>query len=264
MIKFRCGECDKKIGVPETAAGKRVKCPQCGQPARVPEPVASSEPSSSASMTAPAKPKAEKSEDDWLSDLAAAGEDVSPVQISPPAQTRSKSAASSTYSLSEPPSTKSKAKKAASEPAISVSPGATSRVAGAWLFGVLGLIPGILLWAIVAAVTDENVSVLSLLMAFGAAAGCVFGSGKSGLGIGILSGVITMFGIIVTEIVLRTAILPESWARGDDFDRWRMKFHFISVGLAAIAGWRGSFFEGDEKGAGGAMMVFKMLRAFRP
>jgi ribosomal protein L40E len=36
MIKFRCGSCDKKIGVPEQAAGKRVRCPSCKEPTRVP------------------------------------------------------------------------------------------------------------------------------------------------------------------------------------------------------------------------------------
>ena len=38
MIKFRCENCDKKIGVPEKYAGKLVKCPQCAEPARVPQP----------------------------------------------------------------------------------------------------------------------------------------------------------------------------------------------------------------------------------
>lgn len=35
MIKFRCA-CGQKIGVPEAVAGKRVKCPGCGNPAVVP------------------------------------------------------------------------------------------------------------------------------------------------------------------------------------------------------------------------------------
>ena len=38
MIKFRCSHCDKKIGVPDKYAGKRVKCPQCAQGVSVPEP----------------------------------------------------------------------------------------------------------------------------------------------------------------------------------------------------------------------------------
>ena len=29
MIKIRCSQCDKKVGVPDESAGKRVKCPQC-------------------------------------------------------------------------------------------------------------------------------------------------------------------------------------------------------------------------------------------
>jgi len=36
MVKFRCGQCGQKIGVPEAYAGKRVRCPRCQQPARVP------------------------------------------------------------------------------------------------------------------------------------------------------------------------------------------------------------------------------------
>lgn len=30
MIRIRCSHCDKKLGVPDEAAGKRIKCPQCG------------------------------------------------------------------------------------------------------------------------------------------------------------------------------------------------------------------------------------------
>ncbi|MGB0766449.1 MAG: hypothetical protein ACPGYV_01925 [Phycisphaeraceae bacterium] len=37
-IKFRCKACEKKIGVRAEYAGKRVKCPGCKQPLRVPSP----------------------------------------------------------------------------------------------------------------------------------------------------------------------------------------------------------------------------------
>jgi len=37
MIKFRCQYCDKKIGVPDEYAGKRVKCPRCASAIVVPE-----------------------------------------------------------------------------------------------------------------------------------------------------------------------------------------------------------------------------------
>ncbi len=36
MIKFRCDSCDKKIGVPYKYGGKRIRCPQCSNPAKVP------------------------------------------------------------------------------------------------------------------------------------------------------------------------------------------------------------------------------------
>jgi len=36
MIKFRCHNCDKKIGVPENYATKMIKCPQCANPTIVP------------------------------------------------------------------------------------------------------------------------------------------------------------------------------------------------------------------------------------
>ncbi len=38
MIKFRCIECQKKVGVADDAAGKRAKCPQCKAIMRVPIP----------------------------------------------------------------------------------------------------------------------------------------------------------------------------------------------------------------------------------
>ncbi|WP_432797291.1 hypothetical protein [Poriferisphaera sp. WC338] len=39
MIKFHCETCGKKLGVPEEYAGKKVRCTQCSNPVRVPEPV---------------------------------------------------------------------------------------------------------------------------------------------------------------------------------------------------------------------------------
>jgi hypothetical protein len=38
MIKFHCSICDKKLGVPVSYAGKKVKCPRCANPIRVPHP----------------------------------------------------------------------------------------------------------------------------------------------------------------------------------------------------------------------------------
>lgn len=39
MIKFKCSNCNHKIGAPERYAGKRVRCPKCKAPTRVPESV---------------------------------------------------------------------------------------------------------------------------------------------------------------------------------------------------------------------------------
>ena len=38
MIKFRCHNCNKKIGVQEDYTGKEVWCPTCHIPTLVPEP----------------------------------------------------------------------------------------------------------------------------------------------------------------------------------------------------------------------------------
>ena len=40
VIKFRCSNCNQKVGVPDDCAGKRVKCPQCKSHEAVPKPVA--------------------------------------------------------------------------------------------------------------------------------------------------------------------------------------------------------------------------------
>lgn len=37
MIKFRCGSCNQKLGVPDEYAGRRVKCTKCGEVTIVPE-----------------------------------------------------------------------------------------------------------------------------------------------------------------------------------------------------------------------------------
>lgn len=39
MLKFRCSNCQQKLGVPDEYAGRRVKCNKCGQPSTVPHPV---------------------------------------------------------------------------------------------------------------------------------------------------------------------------------------------------------------------------------
>lgn len=46
MIKFRCHNCDKKIGVQEDFAGKQVWCPRCTIPTTVPRPNATNSQSS--------------------------------------------------------------------------------------------------------------------------------------------------------------------------------------------------------------------------
>jgi hypothetical protein len=38
MIKFRCHNCHKKIGVQEDFIGKQVWCPRCSVPTTVPQP----------------------------------------------------------------------------------------------------------------------------------------------------------------------------------------------------------------------------------
>src|SRR5688572_26702389 len=38
MIKFNCGQCGQKIGVPDAHAGKRGKCPNCGAVVSIPAP----------------------------------------------------------------------------------------------------------------------------------------------------------------------------------------------------------------------------------
>ncbi|MEM7625999.1 MAG: hypothetical protein AAF333_10255 [Planctomycetota bacterium] len=57
MIKFRCGNCQKKIGVPEKYAGRAIKCPGCETRLSVPKPP---EP----------EPEAVSALDDALPDLA--------------------------------------------------------------------------------------------------------------------------------------------------------------------------------------------------
>ncbi len=37
MINFSCGNCNNSIGAPDKYAGKRVRCPKCQEPTRVPE-----------------------------------------------------------------------------------------------------------------------------------------------------------------------------------------------------------------------------------
>jgi len=80
MIKFHCGTCGKKIGVPYEYAGKRVKCPGCANPVQVPEP----EPEPVVDLAA--EPGGEGI---WTNDMlsqpepAVSREEVSPINICP-------------------------------------------------------------------------------------------------------------------------------------------------------------------------------------
>lgn len=83
MIKIRCSHCDKKLGVPDEAAGKRIKCPQCRTVNVIP-PDASPEAS---------REQAERSTDvlgDSFSTLSEC--ETSSEWIEPPRQTRAQSA----------------------------------------------------------------------------------------------------------------------------------------------------------------------------
>ena len=57
MIKFRCKHCSNKIGVKDEHAGRKVRCPQCKEPIRIPKP----------------KPKP-KPEDDFVLEMVAPGD----------------------------------------------------------------------------------------------------------------------------------------------------------------------------------------------
>ncbi len=56
MIKFYCPTCDKKIGVPNEFANRRVKCPQCEAAVSVPDPELATTEVSSAIGTPPNLP----------------------------------------------------------------------------------------------------------------------------------------------------------------------------------------------------------------
>lgn len=58
MIKFRCGHCRQKLGVPDEYAGRRVRCNKCGQPCTVPRPQADAEAATTKQITPkiPAEP----------------------------------------------------------------------------------------------------------------------------------------------------------------------------------------------------------------
>lgn len=56
-IKVACGGCQTKLAVPETAAGKTIRCPKCQSPVQIPavsqSPIVSQNPAASRARTAP-------------------------------------------------------------------------------------------------------------------------------------------------------------------------------------------------------------------
>ncbi|NLH15281.1 MAG: hypothetical protein GX455_01750 [Phycisphaerae bacterium] len=63
MIKFRCIHCNKKYGVPDEWAGKRIRCKRCGDSSLVPHPVIDLQVSST-TPTSLEPPQGEKSQKD--------------------------------------------------------------------------------------------------------------------------------------------------------------------------------------------------------
>ncbi len=60
MIKFRCGHCRQKLGVPDEYAGRRVRCNKCSQPCTVPPPQAAADATTAPKIPAePAAPSME-------------------------------------------------------------------------------------------------------------------------------------------------------------------------------------------------------------
>ena len=53
MIKFRCGHCDQKLGVPDEWAGKRIRCNRCKESCAVPHPQIDLQPVSQPAPTSP-------------------------------------------------------------------------------------------------------------------------------------------------------------------------------------------------------------------
>ncbi len=70
-VKIKCSGCQKVLSVPDAARGKVVKCPTCETKLKVPagEAAAAKAGAAVAKKGAVKKPKAEKSEEDFLSDL---------------------------------------------------------------------------------------------------------------------------------------------------------------------------------------------------
>lgn len=73
VIKFRCGACGRKMGVPDGYGGKRVKCTGCGETAKVPEPEAEVE------ELVELEPVEEERDDSLFDDLMPAKEPASPL-----------------------------------------------------------------------------------------------------------------------------------------------------------------------------------------
>ena len=86
MVKFRC-QCGQKIGVPDSYAGKRVRCPRCGNPARVPEATPGEMPSATVtrdaavSPTPPATPKPIAPKQPAMPNSAVVAEAVAPKAV---------------------------------------------------------------------------------------------------------------------------------------------------------------------------------------
>lgn len=246
MIKFRCSECDKKLGVPDSAAGKRVKCPQCGSPARVPADGVSESPASSSSPAAAAKPKASKPQGDWLSDLAAAGEDVSPTHAPSTVGERAKGGghrpSSSGNSSGVCPScnkpvrpeavlcincgesldggdkARTKVRKAPKQGGAIASAGAAAEASGrlvaTLIAGGIAAAIGAGIWAGIVMVTGYEIGYVAWGVGLITGIGAVAGAGGQSFFTGLVSGGLALGGVIFAKVLIVMWVVPSMLTSG--------------------------------------------------
>ena len=73
MIRFQCGNCDKKLGIADTEAGLMIKCPGCGTKLRIPgerKGGPSAAPASKSPPRKPIKPEEAEAETEEVAELS--------------------------------------------------------------------------------------------------------------------------------------------------------------------------------------------------
>ena len=224
LIKFRCNNCSKKLGVPVNYAGRQVRCTKCGQPCSVPEP---------GPQAQPVAPSAEPASSDdipgvnvWDDEDLSSLEDGSPIQVETPVSPSAQLQAGSgveCYKCGAKNRVDTEFCVTCASPIMTTIPSARGAVAAGAVVRSIGPIPlalaasfgftliGAAIWALLASVFGVRwTAFLAIVVGPLAGVGLILFIDRRNIGIGLLALLIGLCGIISGKVfIAKWVVMPK-------------------------------------------------------